>query len=342
MPGLFDDYFNPLQRYPHPSWFPPGEGAGGLLGQLGDPAYQSADFPPGYAPFAGYQHEAVPPSQRVSAPLGRRAVFDVAAVAPMPWGKNPFPVKPLNAQAGPDNFDERFRGGPFEERKPVAAAPEEDPVLDALYSVAGNGLPTAGVQLLGFPGDLRELTFGGYDWLGNKLGIGPVSRYIRPISPLSLLPTSDEVLSGVQSVTGKFYEPRTVYGQYGKAVGEHLPFALLGPASWGRSLLMGVGAGLASEALGQLAEGTGWEPAAHIVGGTLGGVGAAGGVRAIEKTISHLPLRIRVTPGMARHDPGLWEAAKESALASMAVEVGRQRLNAHDRDYRYRTEGADE
>jgi hypothetical protein len=333
MSGLIEDS-TPLERYPHPSWFPPYpswippfEGAGGLLGQLSDPAYQSANFPPGYAPFAGYLES----NQLVPWPLAKRAASGGAAAAPMEPVENPF-LKPLNGQAGADTFDERFRGGPFEERKPVAEAPWEDPVLDVLYSVVGNGLPTAAVQFAGFPGDVRELTFGAYDWLGNKIGIGPVSRYIRPISPLSLLPTSDEVLRGVQSVTGKFYEPRTVYGQYGKAAGEHLPFALLGPASWGRGLLMGVGAGLASEALGQFAEGSGWEPAAHIVGGTLGGGGVAGAARAVEKGISQLPLRIRVGPSWARHEPGLSGAAMESAAASTAAEVGRQRLKAYERD----------
>lgn len=95
------------------------------------------------------------------------------------------------------------------------------------------------------------------------------NRFLAP-------PTSAEVTRGIESVTGPLYTPRTTAGEYARTVGEFVPSAIAGPGGVVRKAAMAVVPGVMSEAAGQAAEGTAYEPAARIAGGLAGGVAAAG------------------------------------------------------------------
>ena len=88
---------------------------------------------------------------------------------------------------------------------------------------------------------------------------------------------SSNIKKQIEGATGEFYKPQTTAGEYARTIGEFAPNLLGGPGSVGRKLLTHVVApAIASEAAGQLTEGTAFEPFARIAGGVAGGVGAAG------------------------------------------------------------------
>jgi hypothetical protein len=89
-------------------------------------------------------------------------------------------------------------------------------------------------------------------------------------------PTSEQITRGIESVTGPLYTPRTTEGEYARTIGEFIPGAAAGPGGLVRKVAMAAVPGTLSEAGGQAAEGTAYEPAARIAGGIVGGVAAAG------------------------------------------------------------------
>jgi hypothetical protein len=104
-------------------------------------------------------------------------------------------------------------------------------------------------------------------------------------SRVTAAPTSAELTQGLEQVTGPLYTPRTTAGEYARTVGEFIPAAAAGPGSVVRKAAMAVVPGTLSEAAGQAAEGTVYEPAARIAGGIVGGVAAAGRGSAAAKTM---------------------------------------------------------
>jgi hypothetical protein len=69
------------------------------------------------------------------------------------------------------------------------------------------------------------------------------------------------------------YEPQTTGEKYASSVGSFLPGALMGGGGIARNALaFGVVPGLASEAAGQMTEGTAAEPYARVAGGLVGGM----------------------------------------------------------------------
>ena len=79
---------------------------------------------------------------------------------------------------------------------------------------------------------------------------------------------------GIESVTGPAYEPHTRAGRFASTVGEFVPGSLIGPGNMVRNAMtFGVLPGLASEAGGQLFEGSAMETPARLAGGLAGGVG---------------------------------------------------------------------
>jgi hypothetical protein len=158
---------------------------------------------------------------------------------------------------------------------------------------AGVGLGKGIIGLGGMIGDLSDLGAKGLEtatnFVSDKLG---VERYQRPEAPSALnnIPTSASLTKNVESVTGKFYEPKTTAGKYAETVGEFLPAAAAGPGRMGTKLLSGVTGGLGSEAAGQFTEGTAAEPYARVAGALAGGMAPMAAGRAVT------PL-----PASARH-----------------------------------------
>ena len=157
---------------------------------------------------------------------------------------------------------------------------------------AGVGLGKGVIGLGGMIGDLSDLGAKGLEtatnFVSDKLGI---DRYQRPEAPsiLNNIPTSASLTKNVESVTGKFYEPKTTAGKYAETVGEFLPAAAAGPGRMGTKLLSGATGGLGSEAAGQFTEGTAAEPYARVAGALAGGVAPMAAGRAVTPLPSSAP-----------------------------------------------------
>jgi hypothetical protein len=142
----------------------------------------------------------------------------------------------------------------------------------------GVGLGKGTLALGGFVGDMTDLGAKGIkkasDFVSDYAG---VPRY-EPTqeSVLQNIPTSASLRKNVEGVTGEFYKPQTVYGDYAEKMGEYAPAALLGPGGFVRKagtqvIMPAVG----DETAGRIAKDTPYEPYARAAGGVLGGVGGA-------------------------------------------------------------------
>ncbi len=152
---------------------------------------------------------------------------------------------------------------------------------DALKS-AGIGLAEGAIGLAGLPGDARQMASSATSFLGNALGANPstidsIKSAASAIAPgIFKGPTSADLQSGIEGVTGKFYEPQTTVGEFARTAGQFAPGMIGGTGGAGAKLLSRVAApALASEGAGQLTKGTGLEPFARFGGAVLGGAGAA-------------------------------------------------------------------
>jgi len=96
--------------------------------------------------------------------------------------------------------------------------------------------------------------------------------------PIEILPDiSPAVQKAEKPVLEALPKPEGVAGQFGQTTGEFVgnPLSYLGPGGVAGKALMAGAAGLGSEAAGQVAQGTRFEPAARVAGAVIGGAGAA-------------------------------------------------------------------
>lgn len=171
-------------------------------------------------------------------------------------------------------------------------------VAEDVAKSGGVGLAKGAIGLAGMGGDLAELAKKGADWVGSKLPdipspspdstIGKTLQFLRDESAKSanlpaaqgsgdlpgsyVPPTSSQLQKSVEGVTGDFYTPKTIPGQYAQTVGEFAPAALGG----GEGLLARVAKqvvapAVTSETAGQLTQGTAAEPYARVAGAVTGG-----------------------------------------------------------------------
>jgi hypothetical protein len=193
---------------------------------------------------------------------------------------------------------------------PRAADGAHAPSWGDIYSDAWrslvSGLEQGGITLAGSPGDIAAVApvfanIVGHklgldptkhafpamtDYLGSKLGIDPdtTNRFKNGVSKLAdWIPTSDDIRSKVENVTGPLYQPTTDTGHVLHTIGEYAP-ALVGgadtlvakfaPKLAERLATRVLAPALGSEAAGSLTKGTRFEPAARLgaamtVGGGL-------------------------------------------------------------------------
>lgn len=154
---------------------------------------------------------------------------------------------------------------------------------------AGVGLGKGIINTAGMFGDARELTAKAVNWGSKKLGYEipaeAASRAMKavPLLPMWSGPTSKELRSGVEGVTGEFYKPQTKPGHYAENVAEMAPAAIAGPGGVARRVAMQtVLPGVASEAAGQAVQGTKYaryEPAVRIGASLMAPMGVAGARR---------------------------------------------------------------
>lgn len=170
---------------------------------------------------------------------------------------------------------------------------EEVSVAGDVAKSASIGAVKGGIGLVGAGGDLRSLAAAGVDKVGEMFGFNPesvknaASKVIgmTPAGILNVAPTSHDIQSKIEGVTGEFYKPKTTAGEYAQTAGEFLPAAFGGEGSLavraGRVLLPATG----SETAGQLAKGSDAEPYARMAGALLSPVAGA----AARRVITPLP-----------------------------------------------------
>lgn len=160
-----------------------------------------------------------------------------------------------------------------------------------LKNAATYGLSHGATGLLGLGGDAGSLIGKGVDYLGGAAGISPdtmqtikgVTKSALESNPITggataLLngPSSSDLQSKLESVTGPMTPAQTVPGQYLQTAAEFLPAAIGGPEGLATKLLTRVAVpALASETAGQLTKGTAAEPYARVAGALAGGVAGA-------------------------------------------------------------------
>lgn len=175
-------------------------------------------------------------------------------------------------------------------KSPAANFWDADPVADHPSIAAdvaksgGIGLAKAGIGMVGAAGDVRNLFSSGVDFVADKMGASPeaakgfkdkaynAAQYLPTTKILSDTPSSGDIQKGIESVTGDFYKPKTVAGEYAQTAGEFAPALLGGGEGLMAKLLTRVAVpATASETAGQITKGTAVEPYARVAGAVTGG-----------------------------------------------------------------------
>lgn len=153
-----------------------------------------------------------------------------------------------------------------------------DRVMDVGASFA-SGVGRGAAGLVGLPGTIGDALNSGLSW---ATGLPQL-----PSSPFS----SSGVQSGLSTVTGgaSEYEPQTTAGEYAGTVGEFLPGAAIGGANVANLLRFGALPGVASEAAGQLTEGSNLEPYARVAAALAAPAAPALASRAISPFSGSIP-----------------------------------------------------
>ena len=160
---------------------------------------------------------------------------------------------------------------PAEERVEEQPAPTTPPVgyTEDIAKGAAGGLGRGLTGLAGLPGDISEYGARGIDWATRKVG-GALGVDVKPREARDPSYGSAAARRTVEGVTGPFYEPKTVPGQYASTIAEFAPGALI-PGSTAARVANTVIPGALSETAGQVTKGTAAEPYARAAGGIVGG-----------------------------------------------------------------------
>ena len=137
-------------------------------------------------------------------------------------------------------------------------------------AVGGFGRGVTG--LAGTGGTVRELAEAGYRKLGVPEGViaggKQALRYGLPVlGPALAGPSGHDIQKVVEDYTGKFYEPKTIPGQYASTLAEFAPGMVVPGGSLAARAANTVTSALASETAGQLTKGTAAEPYARGIAG---------------------------------------------------------------------------
>lgn len=144
----------------------------------------------------------------------------------------------------------------------------------------GIGLAEGAIGIAGLPGDATQLATGILGRFAGNQKPGPSASPkpetgLPPSAPEPLLPGSRQLRDIAEQQFGKFYEPKTIPGQYARTVGQMAPNALLpgGPARRIANVLLPA---FGSETAGQATKGSSLEPYARVAG-ALAGMPSIGG-----------------------------------------------------------------
>lgn len=280
---------------------PPDDEAPGLTPeQLGLPSQKAA---PTGAPA---------PTQTAPAPGSEGRTVTVRArpaPKPPPAPIAPHPSVPLAVQPAVLPPDAEGQKPPPDEDEPPGLTPEQAGVkkypglgTDILKGAA-SGLSEGITGIAGMPHDLPKLADYGVDWAAahlNQMTGGEnaedvlkrthgsairgafgdkVADAIETFSPTSYWPSAATLQGAAEkAIPALGYKPQSLPGRYAHEISAFLPGALIpgGEASLGARALQAGSAAIGSETLGNMVQGTGYEPWARFLGAGLGGLTHAG------------------------------------------------------------------
>lgn len=226
---------------------------------------------------------AVPPAD--VAEQARLAALPQVEITGQPQAApSPAPVAPPNGILPPSSgapSDADLWGADAQPVSMPQAAPVAPVSLGAdMGKSALTGLAQGATGLLGLPGDILDGVDAATQWTRQALGGSPSkdTSHIgaRTILPGITLPDTPSLDSGVQAVTGKYYDPQTTAGKFTKTIASFAPAALGGGEGILPKILAPIISGTGSEAAGELTAGTPIEPYARFLGGMGAMVGQAG------------------------------------------------------------------
>ena len=208
------------------------------------------------------------------------AVFEVQS------GGKTYEIEAPDQATAVKAIESLMQSAPKPDPAKMAAGPVKTAETSTLADVSksvGSGLVTGTEALLGMPGDIADLARAGGTWLGNKArtmgGKAPIEGLAPDPIGLSSIPGTPEIAKANEAVTGFTpYQPKTTAGEFANTAASFVPGAMafggggVG-AMAGNALKYGVVPGVASEAAGQLTEGTAWEPLARTGAAVAAGVG---------------------------------------------------------------------
>ena len=200
---------------------------------------------------------------------------------------------------------------------------------------AAGGLGRGTSGLLGLPGDVAEYGARGIDWASRKIG-GILGVDVKPREDRDPTYGSAAAKRNIESVTGPFYEPKTVPGQYASTIAEFAPAAAIpGGGGLAARAFNTVVPAVASETAGQVTKGTAAEPWARGIAGVAAGPAAA---KIVTPTAAPSAIRQEAIDTFRRHEIPLTAGDKtgsktirmiESNAADMPFSAGRAaELNA--------------
>lgn len=183
--------------------------------------------------------------------------------------------------------DDSFRGlSPEQQQATVeeiakSLGPGVSTAEDVLKSGAA-GLRQGVENLAGMWGDAAKTQGDVASWIAGKLGASPetqqtVQQVGSKLHPFGMVASTQDIQQNVTEPTlGQNYEPQTTAGKYARTVGEFAPSAAVSPGTALQKASMAVVPAIASEAAGQLTEGTNYEPYARVAGALAGGLATTG------------------------------------------------------------------
>jgi hypothetical protein len=211
--------------------------------------------------------------------LSKLSDTDLQALYAAPASAIPTDVKRIYIDGGPDlskMSDADLR---------AAYDAQNVSTLGDVAKSAGIGTVKGAIGAVGAGGDLRAAASAGLDALGEKFGFDPsgiktaastAASMLPPLAALNHAPTSRDIQSGIEGVTGEFYEPKTAAGHVAQTMGEFAPALAGGPGRLAtKAITRVVVPALGSEGAGALTKNTALEPFARVAGAVAGGAGAA-------------------------------------------------------------------
>lgn len=183
----------------------------------------------------------------------------------------------------------QFAPGPTPMQIPEKAPRTWGDTATDVAKSAGVGVAQGVLGIGTLPGNVEQLARMGIDKGAQLLG------YENPQTQKSgqWFPHYGDAKGAFEQVlTGKFYQPQTVPGEYARTVGEFAPMVAGGGGGVASKVASTLGGGIASEAAGQMTKGTAMEPWARMAGGIVGTSLPAAAARVVSPNPVH-PERAR-------------------------------------------------